>query len=82
MQDTTLATSPRRCRAIRRDGTPCGNPPLRGAVVSRMRGGGAPQIRDKARARLWRPRTRSPPAWSNCSTATRRQALRAAVALA
>jgi hypothetical protein len=44
--------SKHRCRATTRNGNRCGNPPVTGAVVCRMHGGAAPQVRDAARRRL------------------------------
>ena len=50
-QPPTHAT-PRRCRAHRRDKTPCTAYAVHGAVVCRMHGGAAPQVREAARRRL------------------------------
>ena len=43
---------PRRCRARRTDGQPCGCWAIRGGYVCRVHGGAAPQVRAKADARL------------------------------
>jgi hypothetical protein len=40
------------CKARRRNGQPCGNRPINGAVVCRMHGGSAPQVRAAAQVRL------------------------------
>ena len=42
----------RRCRARRKNGERCRNWSIRGGFVCRMHGGGAPQVRAKARARV------------------------------
>lgn len=42
----------RKCTGRRRDGSRCGNAPVRGALVCRMHGGSAPQVRAKAAQRL------------------------------
>lgn len=41
-----------RCKAHRRNGEQCRSHPIRGAVVCRMHGGSAPQVRAKAQERL------------------------------
>lgn len=41
-----------KCRAHKKDGSPCGLYPIRGAAVCRVHGGGAPQVRRKAEDRL------------------------------
>jgi hypothetical protein len=51
MQPRTHAT-PRHCRARRSNGTPCGAYAVHGAVVCRMHGGAAPQVKAAARERL------------------------------
>jgi hypothetical protein len=43
---------PRRCRARRSDGQPCGCWAIRGGYVCRVHGGAAPQVRAKANVRL------------------------------
>ena len=43
---------PRRCRARRTDGQPCGCWAIRGGFVCRVHGGAAPQVRAKAKVRL------------------------------
>lgn len=40
------------CGARARDGSPCKNAPVLGAKVCRMHGGSAPQVKEKAAARL------------------------------
>jgi hypothetical protein len=52
MQPETPNTARRHCVATTRRGTPCTNPPVKGAVVCRMHGGAAPQVRRAARQRL------------------------------
>lgn len=47
-----MQPSDRRCTATRRDGTSCGNRPVKGALVCRMHGGMAPQVQAAARRRL------------------------------
>jgi hypothetical protein len=44
--------SPRRCRARRTNGQPCGCWAIRGGFVCRVHGGAAPQVRAKAMARV------------------------------
>jgi hypothetical protein len=46
IQTTTL------CKARRRNGEPCRNPPMMGAAVCRMHGGAAPQVRARAQQRI------------------------------
>ena len=46
--DGTKAT----CRAHKRSGAQCGNPPMSGGMVCRMHGGSAPQVKRKAAERL------------------------------
>jgi len=41
-----------RCKGTTRRGLPCTNPPVRGATVCRMHGGGAPQVKAKAAERV------------------------------
>ena len=43
---------PRKCRARRTDGQPCGCWAIRGGFVCRVHGGAAPQVRAKANVRL------------------------------
>lgn len=43
---------PRKCRARRKDGQPCGCWAIRGGYVCRVHGGAAPQVRAKADQRL------------------------------
>ena len=43
---------PPRCKAHVRDGSQCKNPPISGAVVCRMHGGGAAHVKEAARNRL------------------------------
>jgi hypothetical protein len=45
-------TPSRRCRARRKSGKPCGNPPMAGGFVCRMHGGSAPQVKRAAAQRL------------------------------
>jgi hypothetical protein len=52
MQPETPSATRRSCRATRRDGAPCTNPPVKGALVCRMHGGAAPQVKRAARQRL------------------------------
>jgi hypothetical protein len=40
------------CSARRRNGNPCGNPPMNGSSVCRMHGGAAPQVRRRAEQRI------------------------------
>lgn len=42
----------RKCTGRNRAGKPCGNPPVKGALVCRMHGGLAPQVQAKAKQRL------------------------------
>ena len=46
------AKTPNRCKARKRDGTPCMRYPLRGTTVCRLHGGSAPQVQRSARLRL------------------------------
>jgi hypothetical protein len=43
---------PTKCKAHTSDGSRCKNPPIRGATVCRMHGGGAPAVKEAARNRL------------------------------
>jgi hypothetical protein len=40
------------CKARRRNGEPCKNPPMNGSTVCRMHGGAAPQVRRRAQQRI------------------------------
>jgi hypothetical protein len=40
------------CKARRRNGEPCKNPPMNGSSVCRMHGGAAPQVRRRAQQRI------------------------------
>ena len=40
------------CKARRRNGEPCRNPPMAGSTVCRMHGGAAPQVRARAQQRI------------------------------
>lgn len=42
----------RRCRGHKKDGSPCGKPPIAGGTVCTTHGGGAPQVKFAARQRL------------------------------
>lgn len=42
----------RLCRSKTRSGDPCGNPPVKGALVCRMHGAGAPQVKRAAARRV------------------------------
>jgi len=44
---------PPRCTAHKKDGTPCGRWPVKGATVCPKHGGAAPQVRKKAQERLF-----------------------------
>jgi hypothetical protein len=46
-------SDPPKCKARRRDGTPCGAYAVKGTTVCRMHGGAAPQVREKANRRLF-----------------------------
>ena len=50
--DEVLPAVKAKCRAHRRDGSPCSNPPMLGGYVCRMHGGSAPQVRAKAAERI------------------------------
>lgn len=50
--DPIQPRDPMRCVATRRNGEQCGSRPIRGGTVCRMHGGGAPQVKAKAEARL------------------------------
>lgn len=41
-----------KCTAHNTEGQPCGNYPIKGATVCRYHGGSAPQVREKAMARI------------------------------
>ena len=43
---------PQPCTARRKNGEPCGSKAIRGGTVCRMHGGGAPQVKAAAAARL------------------------------
>lgn len=47
-----LKQLPTRCKARRKNGQPCKNPPITGGAVCRMHGGGAPQVKRSARQRV------------------------------
>src|SRR4051812_1045482 len=47
-----LLPEPSKCVARKKDGTPCLRSPIKGAVVCRVHGGAAPQVRRKAAERI------------------------------
>lgn len=52
MRTTSATVDKPKCRAVKKDGSPCGRWPIKGATVCPKHGGSAPQVRKRAQERI------------------------------